>query len=78
MILVLSSSLLGIAIGSALGYTMTIQRALYTELPIPFVLPLGIMEIVGASSVIFAILASFSPIHFLQKMPIVAIMRYVS
>ena len=74
----LSSSLLGVLIGTAVGYTMTIQRSLYTQLPIPFVFPTGIMEVIGISSVVFAVLASIGPITYLLRMPIVSIMRYVS
>lgn len=65
-------------IGCFVGYTMVIQQALYTQLPIPFVFPTGIMAVVGFSSVIFAVLASFGPTKFLLRMPIVAIMRYVN
>jgi len=75
LILVLSSSILGILIGVIIGYTMTIQRSLYTQLPIPFVFPSDTLEVVCASSIIFAILASFGPIHFLLKLPKVSIKK---
>eukprot|EP01119_Soliformovum_irregulare_P020807 TRINITY_DN6797_c0_g1_i1.p1 TRINITY_DN6797_c0_g1~~TRINITY_DN6797_c0_g1_i1.p1 ORF type:complete len:1024 (+),score=319.29 TRINITY_DN6797_c0_g1_i1:58-3129(+) len=78
LILVLSSSLLGAFIGSLVGYTMVIQRALYTQLPIPFVFPTQIMSVVGGSSIVFAVLASLGPVYYLLRLPIVSLMRYTS
>eukprot|EP01118_Nematostelium_gracile_P005989 TRINITY_DN1916_c0_g1_i1.p1 TRINITY_DN1916_c0_g1~~TRINITY_DN1916_c0_g1_i1.p1 ORF type:complete len:581 (-),score=131.11 TRINITY_DN1916_c0_g1_i1:40-1782(-) len=75
LVLVLSASILGIIIGAAVGYTMTIQQSLYTQIPIPFVFPKDIVQVVGISSFFFAVLASFAPIHYLLRLPIIAIMR---
>lgn len=38
-ILVLSSSLLGILIGTIVGFTMTLQQILFTEIPLVFYFP---------------------------------------
>jgi ABC-type antimicrobial peptide transport system permease subunit len=38
-VLVLSSSLLGILIGTIVGFTMTLQQILFTEIPLVFYFP---------------------------------------
>jgi len=38
-ILVLSSSLLGIGIGTIVGFSMTLQQALFTDIPVQFYFP---------------------------------------
>jgi len=74
-ILVLSSSLLGILIGFIVSYTMTIQRVLFTQLPIPFSFPYVLLAIVIGCSAVFALLASFWPARSVVKLPVVQIMR---
>jgi len=77
-ILVLSSSLLGILIGFIVSYTMTIQRVLFTQLPIPFTFPYILLAIVVACSALFALLASFFPTKSVVKLPVVQIMRLLT
>jgi len=76
IIIVLSSSLLGIIIGSVVGYTMVIQRILFTQLPLAFVFPYDIVVVVGISSVVLGFISSFGPIHFLLRMTTVELMRF--
>jgi len=78
MILVFSSSFIGIGIGTLVGYTMSIQRELFTQLPIPFILPWGIVAVVSICSLLFAFGASFAPISRLMKKSIVSTMRSAS
>jgi len=75
-IIVLSSSLLGVIIGCFVGYTMVIQRALFTQLPLPFVFPTNILIIVSVSSIVLGFIASFGPIRFLLRMTTVELMRF--
>lgn len=75
-ILVLSSSLLGIIIGSAVGYTLLLQRILFTQLALPFRFPWQILIIVFTCSLIFAFVSSFGPITTVMKRSIVQILRY--
>jgi ABC-type antimicrobial peptide transport system permease subunit len=75
-ILVLSSSLLGIIIGSAVGYTLLLQRILFTQLPLPFRFPWQILIIVFTCSLIFAFVSSFGPITSVMKRSIVQILRF--
>jgi len=74
-ILVFSSSLLGLMIGVVVSYTMTLQRVLFTQLPIPFAFPYILLVIVFLSSILFAILASCSPTRQVTKRDIVQILR---
>ena len=73
--LILASSFAGIFIGSFVSYTMTLQRILFTQLPIPFVMPQEVLIVVGICSLFFSIAASWAPISFLLRQKIVTILR---
>jgi len=77
MCLILASSISGVGIGSFVSYTMTLQRILFTQLPIPFVLPYNILLVVGGCAIVFAVSSSWGPISFLLRQKIVTILRYV-
>jgi len=74
-ILVFSSSLLGLMIGVVVSYTMTLQRILFTQLPIPFAFPYILLITVFLSSIVFSILASCSPTRQVTKHDTVQILR---
>jgi len=74
-VLVLASSLLGVLIGSLVGYTLLLQRILFTQLPIPFKFPWQIMVVVSACSLVFAFVSSLGPINRVMQKPIVTLMR---
>eukprot|EP01094_Clydonella_sp_ATCC50884_P023842 TRINITY_DN5816_c0_g1_i1.p1 TRINITY_DN5816_c0_g1~~TRINITY_DN5816_c0_g1_i1.p1 ORF type:complete len:418 (-),score=84.62 TRINITY_DN5816_c0_g1_i1:444-1697(-) len=74
-ILVLSSSTLGVMIGVFVGWTVSMQRVLFTELPLPFQFPWELFLIVFAMSISFALISSWGPIWMLLKEPIVGLMR---
>eukprot|EP01127_Copromyxa_protea_P020193 TRINITY_DN670_c0_g1_i2.p1 TRINITY_DN670_c0_g1~~TRINITY_DN670_c0_g1_i2.p1 ORF type:complete len:653 (-),score=97.63 TRINITY_DN670_c0_g1_i2:3-1961(-) len=76
-VLVMASSCLGILIGMAIGYAMTMQQSLFTQLPIPFIFPWVIMVTVFVGSILFAVVASWAPVHHVMSMQIVQIFRYV-
>lgn len=75
-ILVLASSILGIVIGSAVGYTLLLQRILFTLLPLPFRFPWQIFIIVFSCSLIFAFVSSFAPITSVMRRSVVQILRF--
>jgi len=77
-VLVLSSSLLGILIGTVVSYTMTLQQILFTQLPIPFQFPWSILITVFGCSITFSVLAAFSPIYQVLKNRVVQIFRIVN
>eukprot|EP00762_Andalucia_godoyi_P001611 ANDGO_00311.mRNA.1 hypothetical protein DICPUDRAFT_56279 len=77
-VLVVAASFLGIMIGVVVSYTMVIQRALFTQLPIPFVFPYLYMAVVVFFAVIFALLAAFSPARVLSLESIVATLRRIN
>eukprot|EP01016_Furgasonia_blochmanni_P040533 TRINITY_DN5182_c0_g1_i1.p1 TRINITY_DN5182_c0_g1~~TRINITY_DN5182_c0_g1_i1.p1 ORF type:complete len:963 (+),score=283.19 TRINITY_DN5182_c0_g1_i1:176-3064(+) len=74
-VLVFSSSLLGILIGTLVGWTMTIQRVLFTQLPIRFVFPTTNLIAVFVASVVCAILSSYVPARRMLKNAISQIIR---
>ncbi len=75
-VLVLASSLLGVIIGSAVGYTMLLQRILFTQLPLPFRFPWQILIVVFIFSMVFALASSLGPITSVMKKSIVHILRF--
>jgi len=74
-VLVFSSSLLGMLIGTLVGFTVVLQRVLFTQLPIPFVFPYQLLLVVFGCSVVFAFLASFGPTRAVLGYTIVSILR---
>eukprot|EP00026_Physarum_polycephalum_P001697 Phypoly_transcript_01699.p1 GENE.Phypoly_transcript_01699~~Phypoly_transcript_01699.p1 ORF type:complete len:1053 (-),score=137.59 Phypoly_transcript_01699:52-3186(-) len=74
-VLVFASSLLGILIGTTVGYTVLLQRILFTQLPIPFIFPTQLLIVVFVFSIFFAILAAFGPIRSVISKPIVNTLR---
>lgn len=77
-VLVMAASLIGILIGLLVGYTMTIQQALFTSFPLPFVFPWQILITVLVGSALFALLASYSPVRSVINRRVVQIFRLVS
>merc|ERR1711916_293132 len=77
-VLVAASSLLGILVGVVMGYTIVLQRALFTQLPLPFVFPWIQLGVVLGLSLLLAFLSSFWPIRSLLKTKAVStIMRRI-
>ena len=74
-ILVFSSSLLGIMIGVVVGWTVSIQRVLFTELPLPFQFPWQLFMVVFAMSISFALVSSWAPIWAMMRNPVVSLLR---
>jgi ABC-type antimicrobial peptide transport system permease subunit len=77
-VVVLSSSLMGFGIGVGVGYTMTIQRVLFTQLPVPFAIPWVLLAITLVASMLFAFCSSCLPLRHTLNMPIVHILRRVN
>lgn len=72
---VLAASTLGIGIGVLVAYTLTLQQALFTQLPISFEFPWLITLVVVVLSLFFGFLASVGPLAVLLKMSPVQILR---
>jgi len=62
-VLVLAASILGVCVGVVMGYTIVLQRALFTQLPLPFVFPWGQVIAILILSFVFAWLSSWAPIR---------------
>ena len=74
-VLVFSSSLFGILIGLLIGYTMTAQRALFTNIPIPYEFPWSNFFTVLVVSIICGFISSFGPARKILGNEIADIMR---
>ncbi|KAN0000827.1 hypothetical protein ACTFIZ_001280 [Dictyostelium cf. discoideum] len=77
-VLVMASSMLGMFIGSTVGFTMILQRQLFTMLPIPMTLPWQLIIIVFICSMFFSFFSAFGPIRRVLNQPVVSIMRVVT
>jgi len=76
-ILILTAAVAGFAIGLLMSYTMTIQRVLFTRLPISFVFPYDIAVTVFILAMLFAMTSSLAPIISLLREPIVVLQRRI-
>jgi len=61
LVLVFSSSILGIAIGMAVGYTMTLQQKLILQTPLPFFFPTEQFLVILGISIVCAFISTFGP-----------------
>jgi ABC-type antimicrobial peptide transport system permease subunit len=69
--IVLAASTLGIGIGVLVGWTLTLQQALFTQLPVAFEFPWLITVAVIVLSLIFGLLSSIGPLYtLLTKQPV--------
>jgi ABC-type antimicrobial peptide transport system permease subunit len=66
-VLVFASSLLGIVVGVVMGYTIVLQRALFTQLPLPFVFPWMQLLVVLGLSFALGFFSSFGPVRALLR-----------
>ncbi len=74
-ILVLSASLMGILIGTMVGYTMTIQQTTFQKIPLEFFFPYTQFIMVLLMSILCAFLSTFGPARALLKKQIASILR---
>jgi ABC-type antimicrobial peptide transport system permease subunit len=77
-VLVFASSFTGLIIGTIIGFTMSMQRALFTQLPIQFEFPLTSFLIILIVSIIVAFLSTFFPSLRVLKKEISVIMKLQS
>merc|ERR1711871_1803304 len=68
--LVLSASLMGMAIGTVVGWTMSLQRMLFTEIYVPFIFPVAQFIAVLMVAFLSGIMASAVPISGVLSMKI--------
>ena len=73
--IVLAASTLGIGIGVLVGWTLTLQQALFTQLPVVFEFPWLITVVVIGLSLVFGFLSSFGPLYSLLNKQPVAVLR---
>merc|ERR1712000_784603 len=73
--LVFSSSILGIIIGSTVGYTMVLQQALFTQRPLRFHFDAYLLLAVFLSSMLGAVIASLGPVRQVLQHSVVQVLR---
>ena len=76
-VIVFSSSLVGVSIGTLVAYTMALQRVLFTEVPIPFSLPWPLLLVIFATSVVCAFISTYRPIQEVLDTKVVTLLRMV-
>ncbi|KYQ91201.1 DUF214 family protein [Tieghemostelium lacteum] len=77
-VLVFSSSLMGVFIGTIVGWTLLLQRVLFTQLPIPFVFPWILLIVIFVCSIFFSFFSAFFPIRKILNLPVVNILRTIT
>ena len=75
LILVISSTLLGILIGTLIGYSMTLQQQLFTQIPVTFFFPYTQFLLVVGISLICAFASTYGPTNELLKHEIAYLFR---
>jgi len=60
-VLVLTSGIIGTIIGTLVGFTLCLQRSLYTDLPVTFTMPWIHLVVIVAGSLLCAAISSISP-----------------
>ena len=73
--LVFASSITGMLVGMAVGYTMVLQQVLFTQRPLRFHFDGYLLLAVFLSSVLGALVASAGPVRYVLGRNVVAIMR---
>lgn len=76
-VLIITAAISGTCIGVVISYTLTIQRVLFTRLPIDFVFPWQITVTVFVLAILFSIVSALYPTISLQRESIVTIMRRI-
>lgn len=76
--LVFAASFMGMMIGVVVGWTVALQRVLFTELPVPFEFPFALFGLMVLMAAVFAVISSYSPIAMLTRKPIVQVLRMLS
>lgn len=74
-ILVMSSSFLGVMIGTIVGFSMTLQQTLFTDIPLGFFFPWQQFIVIMGLSIGCAFLSTWAPTRDLLKKEISAIFR---
>lgn len=74
-VMIISASLLGIAVGVVVAYTMSAQRSLFDALPMPVVVPWMETLATFILAFFFATISALIPLTSLLRIPIVTAMR---
>jgi ABC-type antimicrobial peptide transport system permease subunit len=75
-VLVFSSSLLGVAVGTLVGFTMALQRIMFLAIPLQFYFPSTELLAIALVSLVCALLSTLSPAIGLVRKEIASIFRF--
>jgi len=74
-VLVMASGLLGMAIGTVVGYTMALQRSTFLSLPVDFNFPYSTARLVGVFALLFGVLSTWFPLRRVLAQRVYSAMR---
>ncbi|CDW85019.1 family protein [Stylonychia lemnae] len=74
-ILVVASSLLGTLVGTAIGWSMTIQFSMFQRMPLQFFFPWKQLLVVFLIAIFCAILSTYGPVRQLMKLKIANLLK---
>jgi ABC-type antimicrobial peptide transport system permease subunit len=75
LVLVISSSLLGVGIGCLVGYTILLQQSLFLGIPLVFMFPGWELLFIILISLVCAFVATYTPATQLTNMKVASIFR---
>ena len=75
LFLVLSSAFLGSCIGLLIGWSISAQRALFTQVPISFSYPWDLVITVSIVAIICALISTATPVARLVMRPVIGTLR---
>jgi len=74
-VLVISSALFGIFIGTLVAWTLALQQILFTQLPFIFSFPFKSLSVIFIGAVVSAFASSYLPVHRITRLQISKIIR---
>ena len=77
LVLVAAASVMGVGIGTVVAFTVTAQRSMFTQLPLPFVFPWSVVGWLVPVALVSAILAACVPATVLLRRRIAGLLRAV-
>lgn len=75
VLLVLGSSIWGVLIGSLVAWTFSAQQSMFTGLPVPFVVPWGVIAVVVILALVLGFFAAGLPAWRAVKQPVTKLLR---
>ena len=68
---------MGIAVGTAVAWSLVLQQVMLLDIPLPFAFPWSTLGAVFGSAILFSVMASLGPTNTVVRRPIVENLRFV-